>query len=115
MAEFVNLDSHGESFAEADQLLSQPARVRAGPDPVPGAPPTGEGGGSHSGHRVAERRDARGWIEYARLMAQAGADALELNLYRIATGPDTTSADIERAGDRHRAGGEGRRRRFRSP
>ena len=37
-----------------------------------------------------------GWLEYARLMAQAGADALELNLYRIATDPDTTSADIER-------------------
>jgi dihydroorotate dehydrogenase (fumarate) len=29
-------------------------------------------------------------------MAEAGADALELNLYRIATDPDTTSADIER-------------------
>jgi dihydroorotate dehydrogenase (fumarate) len=37
-----------------------------------------------------------GWIEYARLMAQAGADALELNIYRIATDPDTTSAEIER-------------------
>ena len=37
-----------------------------------------------------------GWIEYARLMAQAGADALELNLYRIATDPDTTSVEIER-------------------
>ncbi len=37
-----------------------------------------------------------GWIEYARLMEQAGADALELNLYRLATDPDTTSADIER-------------------
>jgi dihydroorotate dehydrogenase (fumarate) len=29
-------------------------------------------------------------------MAQAGADALELNLYRIATDPQTTGADIER-------------------
>jgi dihydroorotate dehydrogenase (fumarate) len=29
-------------------------------------------------------------------MEQAGADALELNLYRIATDPETTSADIER-------------------
>jgi dihydroorotate dehydrogenase (fumarate) len=37
-----------------------------------------------------------GWIEYARLMAEAGADALELNLYRIATGQETTSAEIER-------------------
>jgi hypothetical protein len=29
-------------------------------------------------------------------MVQAGADALELNLYRIATDPETTGADIER-------------------
>ena len=37
-----------------------------------------------------------GWIEYARQMEQAGADALELNLYRVATNPATTSADVER-------------------
>jgi dihydroorotate dehydrogenase (fumarate) len=37
-----------------------------------------------------------GWIEYARLMEEAGADALELNLYRIATDPKTTSVEIER-------------------
>jgi len=38
-----------------------------------------------------------GWIEYARLMAEAGADALELNLYRIATNPDDDGASLERA------------------
>jgi hypothetical protein len=37
-----------------------------------------------------------GWIDYARLMEQAGADALELNLYRIATDPDATGESIER-------------------
>ena len=37
-----------------------------------------------------------GWIEYARLMEQAGADALELNLYRIATDPEHQRAEIER-------------------
>ena len=40
------------------QLLSQPARLRAGPVPVPGPPATGEGSGPHSRHRVAERLDA---------------------------------------------------------
>src|SRR5512132_3574836 len=29
-----------------------------------------------------------GWLGYARLMEQAGADALELNVYQLATDPD---------------------------
>lgn len=37
-----------------------------------------------------------GWLEYASLMQQAGADGLELNLYRIVTNPDMTSAQVER-------------------
>lgn len=36
-----------------------------------------------------------GWIKYARLMEEAGADALELNIYYIATDPYTTSQDVE--------------------
>jgi dihydroorotate dehydrogenase (fumarate) len=36
-----------------------------------------------------------GWIEYARLIEQAGADALELNVYVVPTDPRLTSVDIE--------------------
>ena len=36
-----------------------------------------------------------GWTKYARKIEEAGADALELNLYYIPTDPDTTSNDIE--------------------
>lgn len=36
-----------------------------------------------------------GWIEYARYMQQAGADAIELNLYYIPTNPDLSSAEVE--------------------
>jgi len=36
-----------------------------------------------------------GWIKYARLMEEAGADALELNIYYIATDPYTTGQDVE--------------------
>ncbi len=36
-----------------------------------------------------------GWTRYAQLMEEAGADALELNLYRIPTDPKTTSSEIE--------------------
>ncbi len=36
-----------------------------------------------------------GWIEYARRMEEAGADALELNIYYISTDPTMTAADVE--------------------
>ncbi len=36
-----------------------------------------------------------GWVRYARLMQDAGADALELNLYHLAADPAKTAADME--------------------
>ena len=36
-----------------------------------------------------------GWVEYARMMEEAGADALELNIYYVATDPAMTGADVE--------------------
>ncbi|MCP4250037.1 MAG: dihydroorotate dehydrogenase-like protein [bacterium] len=36
-----------------------------------------------------------GWLDYARQLADAGADALELNLYSVATDPAETAAAIE--------------------
>ncbi len=36
-----------------------------------------------------------GWIEYARLIEEAGADALELNVYYIPTNPALTGAEVE--------------------
>jgi dihydroorotate dehydrogenase (fumarate) len=40
---------------------------------------------------------AGGWVRYARLMQDAGADALELNLYRVAADPDRTAEAMEAA------------------
>ncbi|MCP5095885.1 MAG: dihydroorotate dehydrogenase-like protein [Chloroflexi bacterium] len=37
-----------------------------------------------------------GWVQYARLIEAAGADALELNIYYLATKPHITSEDVER-------------------
>jgi dihydroorotate dehydrogenase (fumarate) len=95
MSEFFNLDNHGESFAEATSYFPSPHAFALGPfqylehirqakDAV-GIPVMASLNGATPG----------GWIEYARLMAQAGADALELNLYRLATDPETTSEWIE--------------------
>jgi dihydroorotate dehydrogenase (fumarate) len=36
-----------------------------------------------------------GWLQYARLMEQAGADAIELNIYAIATDPAVSGSEIE--------------------
>jgi dihydroorotate dehydrogenase (fumarate) len=36
-----------------------------------------------------------GWARYAKLMQEAGADAIELNIYFIATDPDMSAADVE--------------------
>ena len=38
---------------------------------------------------------AGGWVRYAGLMQDAGADALELNLYHLAADPTRTAADME--------------------
>jgi len=36
-----------------------------------------------------------GWIDYARRIESAGADALELNTYQLATNPDLSGEDVE--------------------
>ncbi len=40
---------------------------------------------------------AGGWVDYARRIADAGADALELNVYRLATDPRRTATAMEAA------------------
>ena len=36
-----------------------------------------------------------GWVKYAKLIQDAGADALELNVYFVAADPDMTAQDVE--------------------
>jgi dihydroorotate dehydrogenase (fumarate) len=38
-----------------------------------------------------------GWIDYAKRMEEAGADALEMNIYYISTDPKVTSQELEQA------------------
>jgi len=39
---------------------------------------------------------AGGWTRYARMMEEAGADAIELNTYYLATNPEITGTEIEK-------------------
>ena len=40
-------------------------------------------------------RSAGGWVEYARILEQAGARAIELNMYDMAVDPSRTGAQVE--------------------
>jgi dihydroorotate dehydrogenase (fumarate) len=44
---------------------------------------------SLNGHRPGE------WTDYAKLLERAGADAIELNLYRLVTDPHTSATEVE--------------------
>lgn len=88
--------SHGtESYAEALSYFPDVGAYRLGPDAyldhvarVKGAvdvPVIGSLNGVSSG----------GWIQYARLIEEAGADALELNVYFIPTDPDVDGRSVE--------------------
>ncbi|MBI4518154.1 MAG: dihydroorotate dehydrogenase-like protein [Deltaproteobacteria bacterium] len=90
-----HVESYAESYAEALWYFPHPDEYSLGPErylnqvrriketvAVPVI-------GSLNGH------SATGWLEYARLIEQAGADALELNVYHVATDPAETSESVE--------------------
>jgi len=90
------LDWHAESFAEATTFMPDRHDFTLGPDEyleqlqavreVVDVPVIGSLNGITPG----------GWLEFARLIEQAGAAALELNLYQLATDPTETAEDLER-------------------
>ncbi len=96
MAAFEHSDVHGESSAEAlsyfpatqtfvfgpDEYLEHLRRVKVAVN----IPVIASLNGSTPG----------GWLDYAPLIEHAGADALELNLYRLAFDSSLTGEDMER-------------------
>jgi dihydroorotate dehydrogenase (fumarate) len=88
--------SEGESFGEALSYFPDMAKYNLGPD-------------AYLEHiRKAKRSvgipvvaslngvSAGGWVRHAQLIEQAGADALELNIYYLPTNPDLTGDEVER-------------------
>jgi dihydroorotate dehydrogenase (fumarate) len=95
MTEHFHIDGHGEGFAEATSFFPGPHAFVLSTD-------------RYLEHLRYVKEAVRvpviaslngtspaGWLEYARLMEQAGADALELNVYRVATSPSVSGAEIE--------------------
>ena len=95
MAAFFHSESHGESFAEATSYSPDP-EAAFGPEEylehlrrlkeAIGVPVMASLNGTTPG----------GWTSYARLLEQAGADAVELHLYHAASDPATSGAEVER-------------------
>lgn len=91
----LHLDVHEESFAEAISYFPRPDEYALGPDRYL--------------EQITRIRDAvavpvigslngvtpEGWLEYARLIEQAGAHALELNIYYIPTDASESSSHVE--------------------
>lgn len=84
------------SYAEALDYFPQPQQFRVGPDEYlelirkakksVSVPILGSLNGASPG----------GWTRYAKLIEDAGADGLELNIFYIPTNPNLSSADIEK-------------------
>jgi len=95
MAAQGGIDAHENAFAEALSYFPTTDEFRFGPD-------------SYVEHLARVKRSVRvpvvaslngttpgGWVEYARLLEQAGADALELNLFLVPTDPEESAGVIE--------------------
>jgi dihydroorotate dehydrogenase (fumarate) len=95
MSGYFHTESHAESFAEATSYAPDP-EAAFGPD-------------EYLEHLRRVKAAVRipvfaslngvtpgGWTSYARLLEQAGADAVELNLYHAASDPGTSGAEVER-------------------
>ena len=95
MSDFLSYDTYGDSFPEAASYSPDP-EIAPGPTAylehlrrvkeAVGIPVIGSLNGSTPG----------GWTSYARLMQDAGADAVELHLYHAASDAQTSSAEVER-------------------
>ena len=92
---FIHTEPHGESFAEALCYFPRPEALMLGPEDYI----------QHLG-RVREAvhipviaslngTTRGGWLEYARAIVQAGASALELNVYAVPCSTEDSAADVE--------------------
>src|SRR5262245_2740804 len=96
VAAFIHTEMHGESFAEAMTYFPSPASFVFGPEEyldhlarvkqAVGVPVIASLNGTTPG----------GWLDYPPMIQRLGADALELNLYRLALSPELSGQEVER-------------------
>jgi dihydroorotate dehydrogenase (fumarate) len=112
--EQINAESHtldyflghgAESYSEALSYFPDASAYRLTPDlylehirkakAAVNIPIIASLNGVSAGPGYAVNQKQRDWIKYARLMEEAGADALELNLYYVPTDPDLLGDTVE--------------------
>ncbi len=84
-----------ESFAEALTFFPEPATFDVGPDSYLNHIRQAKAAVEIPVIASLNGSSVGGWTEYARQIEQAGADALELNIYYIPTDPDLSAAAVE--------------------
>jgi len=97
IATFIHTEAHGESYAEALCYFPSPERFALGSE-------------DYVAHLVRIKQAVAcpviaslngttlgGWLSYAQVLEQAGADALELNVYGIPADFELSSAAVERS------------------
>jgi dihydroorotate dehydrogenase (fumarate) len=89
-------ESHAESHPEALSYLPEPTIYALGPDEYLEQIQRIRGAVSIPVIASLNGATPHSWIEYARLIELAGAHALELNVYYLATDPAETGDDVER-------------------
>jgi dihydroorotate dehydrogenase (fumarate) len=95
-ANYNHWESHDDAFAEAVTFFPNPEAFVLGPD-------------EYLNHVQRVKRTVRvpvigslngmtpgGWLSYAKLIEEAGANALELNVYHAQTDRETSGSDVER-------------------
>jgi len=90
-----HMDAHAESFAEALSYFPQPDAYALGPDAYLDQVRRIKAAVNVPVIASLNGTTPAGWLKYARLMQEAGADALELNVYYVATGVGEAAASVE--------------------
>jgi dihydroorotate dehydrogenase (fumarate) len=89
------MDMGSESYAEATRYLPEPESYHRGPEEYLSL--IADAKASLSIPVIASLNGSSdgGWVDYAKKMEQAGADALELNIYWIETSPYISGQEVE--------------------
>jgi len=84
-----------ESFAEALTYFPEPQDYRTGPENYLESIAAAKRAVAMPIIASLNGTSKGGWVRYAKMMQDAGADALELNIYFVATDLDMTAEDVE--------------------
>ena len=87
---------HSESFAEATSYLPEPFEFKLGPDEYLNHIRKAKEAVDIPIIASLNGKSIGGWTDYAKKMEQAGADALELNIYLLPTDGKKSGSEIEK-------------------